>query len=137
MSDSEVQRRRQEDIEKSQAARPAILAGLRAGEELLSIAGRVAGEHSVDEKKAYKWVALIEEEFSKRRKTVATLGLLVLWAGALTVVSGLVMLVIGFAPDGLVGLNLPITLVIVGAIVMAPGAVFSLLARQLVFRLRS
>lgn len=137
MSDSQVRRQREADIEKSLAARPSIIASLRAGEELLSISSRVASEHAVDEKKAYKWVSIIQEEYSKRRKTVATVGLLVLWLGALTLISGLVMLVIGFGPPGLFGLSLPITLVIAGALVMVPGAIFSLLAGKLVFRVKS
>lgn len=137
MSDSQVRRQREQDIEKSLAARPSIISSLRAGEELLAISSRVAREHDVDEKKAYKWVSIIEEEFRRRRRTVATLGLLVLWLGALSVVAGLVMLVIGFAGPGLFGLGLPVTLVIAGAILMVPGAVFSLLAGKLVFRLKS
>jgi hypothetical protein len=136
MSDSQVKRERNEDIEKSQAARPTILAGLRAGEELLSIAKRVSEDHDVEEKKAYKWVTITDEEFTRRKKLVSTLGLLVLWLGALTVVSGLVMLVIGFEAPGLFGLSLLLTLVIAGAVVMVPGVVLSLLAAKLVFRLR-
>lgn len=136
MSDSQVKRERNEDIEKSQAARPTILAGLRAGEELLSIAKRVSEDHDVEEKKAYKWVTITDEEFTRRKKLVSTLGLLVLWLGALTLVSGLVMLVIGFEASGLFGLSLFLTLVIAGGVVMVPGVVLSLLAAKLVFRLR-
>ena len=136
MSDSQVRRERNEDIEKAQAARPTILAGLRAGEELLSISKRVSEDHDVEEKKAYKWVTITDEEFTRRKKLVSTLGLLVLWLGALTVVSGLVMLVIGFEAPGLFGLSLFLTLVVAGAVLMVPGVVLSLLAVKLVFRLR-
>lgn len=136
MSDSQIKRQRKEDIEKSQAARPSIIAGLRAGEELLSIAGRIASEYHIEEKKAYKWVAIMEEEFSKRRKLVATIGLFVLWLGALAVVTGLIMFVLGFRPNGLFGFTVPVTLLLTGGVVMIPGAVFSLGARQLVFRVK-
>jgi hypothetical protein len=54
----------------------------------------------------------------------------------LAVVTGLIMFVLGFRPNGLFGFTVPVTLLLTGGVVMIPGAVLSLGARQLVFRVK-
>jgi hypothetical protein len=89
------------DQELAEQARPRILEGLRNDEELLVIAERVAGELDVDGTKAYRWVAFIAEEYEAARRRVSSLGLVLLWAGVLVLVAGVVLSLLGVSGGGL------------------------------------
>ena len=79
---------RRRDQQRAEAARPLILEGLRERREPLEIAKEIARELDLDEQKAYRWVALISEDFERRRRRIATAGIVLLWIGVLALVSG-------------------------------------------------
>ncbi len=84
-----------DDQERALAARGDIVSALRAGTDPREITRAVSERFGVDETKAYRWVMYTEQEYERNRRRVATAGLILLWAGVLVVVVGVVLGAIG------------------------------------------
>ncbi|MFW5741790.1 MAG: hypothetical protein ACOC2D_00820 [Spirochaetota bacterium] len=117
------------DQERAQAARPAILERLREGREPLEVSHEVSERFDVDASKAYRWVAYIAEDFQRRRRRVAFIGLSLLWPGMLMLVAGPTLWLFGVPGPGipfwLLGL-------VVGVPLSCAGAWLAISARRLV-----
>jgi hypothetical protein len=120
---------RSRDQQLAEEARPLIVAGLRARREPLDIASDIARRLSLDAEKAYRWVVLISEDFERRRRRIATVGIVLLWIGVLTLVSGAVLSLIGAGSGETPFLSIGL---VVGAPLSLCGAFISFRARQLV-----
>ncbi len=112
---------RRKDQQRAEEARPLILAGLRERREPLEIASDIARRLSLDERKAYRWVVLISEDFERRRRRIATVGIVILWIGVLTLVSGGALSLIGVSagetPFWIIGVVIGVPMSICGAFI--------------------
>ena len=117
MSKTDDIRREQQLAEE---ARPEIVRRLREGAEAAVVARELAERLPVDETKAYRWTAYIAEDFERRRRRIATAGLLMLWPGAIVLVGGALLSLLGVwpaAPVWLYGLLIGLPLSGAGAVV--------------------
>lgn len=119
----------QRDQELAERARPLIIDGLRARREPLHIAREVGTQLDVDERKAYRWVAYIAEDFERRRRRIGVTGLLMLWPGMIVLVGGPLLSLFGIA---LGAVSLWLLGVVVGVPLTIAGAFISFGARRLV-----
>lgn len=117
------------DQELAARARPLILEQLRSGREPLQVSSQVAGRFGVDETKAYRWVAYISEDFERRRRRIAVVGLTLLWLGVLAAVAGAVVWLFGVRAPGIPYWVLG---VVIGLPVAGAGLIVSLASRRLV-----
>lgn len=118
MTKSEEIRR---DQELAEQARPRIIEALRDRREPLDIAREVGTQLDVDERKAYRWVAYIAEDFERRRKRIGVMGLLLLWPGMIVLVGGALLSLFGIAFGALalwlIGLIVGVPLTVAGAVI--------------------
>lgn len=91
----------QRDQARAEAARPAILEWLREGREALDVAREVSERFDVEETQAYRWVAYIAEDFERRRRRIALIGLSLLWPGMLVLVVGPLLWLFGVPGPGI------------------------------------
>lgn len=124
---------RAEDIRRDQAradaARPAILEWLREGREPLDVSREVSERFDVEETQAYRWVAYIAEDFERRRRRIAFVGLSLLWPGMLVLVAGPLLWLFGVPGPGMPFWVLGL---VAGVPLSSAGAWLSTSARRLV-----
>ncbi len=117
------------DEARADAARPAILEWLREGREALDVAREVSERFDVEERQAYRWVAYIAEDFERRRRRIAFIGLALLWPGMLVLVAGPLLWLFGVAGPGVPFWVLGL---VAGVPLSSAGAWISTSARRLV-----
>ncbi|MFP4378568.1 MAG: hypothetical protein ACLFP4_16110 [Spirochaetales bacterium] len=113
--------------EKANEARPFIVAELRSNRALLEIASTVAQQWSIDERKAYRWVHYVSEEFAQRKRRWVTIGLIIVWVGVLIALGGVALTIFAdletLARPWLFGVLLGLPLTFIGAIIIARSAI--------------
>ncbi len=87
-------------LEKSREVYPEILNRVRAREDLYSIASDIAEQANVDMTTAYRWVHIVDSEFSRRRRVIARIGATFVWVCALSAAAATAFRL--FAPGTLV-----------------------------------
>ncbi|MFP4643553.1 MAG: hypothetical protein ACLFM0_04290 [Spirochaetales bacterium] len=119
-----VSDRANESLEKSREAYPEILRRVRAREDLYSIANDISGRVDVDMSTAYRWVHIVDSEFSRRRRGIATIGATLLWICALSAAAAVAFRLL--APGAsLLGLSADSVLFVLAGIAGVPAVYLS------------
>jgi hypothetical protein len=115
-----------EEQRKANEARPFIVAELRSDRELLDVASTVSERWTIDERKAYRWVHYVSEEFATRKKRWVVLGLISVWLGVLVALAGtalsLFATIMVVAEPWVLGLAVGAPLIVIGATLIARSA---------------
>ena len=109
-------------------AEPEILDALARGTELQEVAETIARRYGIDEIKAYRWSAYIDESRQKKRRRLAGIALAVTWLGTIAAVVGVAALI--FVATTLVWT----VLTVIGALLAVPALIVALFARRIAYR---
>ena len=84
-------------LEKSREVYPEIVRRVRTREDLYSIASDISEQVDVDITIAYRWVHIVDNEFSRHRRVIARIGATFVWLCALSAAAAIAFRVL--APD--------------------------------------
>ena len=122
--DQSISDQANESLEKSSQVYPEILRRVRAREDLYSISTDISERVNVDTTTAYRWVHIVDTEFSRRRRVIATVGATFLWICALAAAAAVAFRVL--AADALLfGLPTDTVLFVLAGIVGVPAVYLS------------
>lgn len=123
---SSSQREREQRI--AEEAEPVILEALARGRELREVAEEVARRWEIDEIKAYRWAAYIDERHQRTRRRIAMISLSITWLGAIAAVAGAAALLFVTTTVAWV------VLTGAGLLLAIPALLVALLARRIAYR---
>lgn len=96
------------ELEKSREMYPEILSRVRERDDLYSIASDISGRANIDMNTAYRWVHIVDSEFSRRRRAIARTGAVFVWVCALLAAAAIAFrllapetVVLGVSPDSI------------------------------------